>query len=47
MLPVIDGIELPPIFSQLIQPQRIGFTPAEVAEKRAEWVREWRSAAAK
>lgn len=47
MLPVIDGIELPPIFSQLIQPQRIGFTPTEVAEKRAEWVREWRSAAAK
>ena len=47
MLPVIEGVELPPIFSQLIQPQRIGFAPNEIAEKRADWIKEWRSAAAK
>lgn len=47
MLPVIDGVELPPVFSQLIQPQRIGFTPNEIAAKRADWIKEWRSAAAK
>jgi thiamine transport system substrate-binding protein len=47
MLPAIDGVELPPIFSQLIQPQRIGFSPQEVAEQRADWIKEWRSAAAK
>lgn len=45
MLPVIDGVELPPIFDQLISPQRIGFTPAEVAAQRRDWIREWRSAA--
>ncbi|MFZ1388128.1 MAG: thiamine ABC transporter substrate binding subunit [Thiolinea sp.] len=47
MLRVIDGVELPPVFSQLIQPQRIGFTPSEIAAKRADWIKEWRSAAAK
>lgn len=47
MLPVIDAVELPPVFSQLIQPQRIGYTPSEIAEKRADWIKEWRSAAAK
>lgn len=47
MLPVIEGVELPPVFSQLIQPQGIGFTPSEVASKRADWIKEWRSAAAK
>ncbi|HMT93447.1 thiamine ABC transporter substrate binding subunit [uncultured Thiothrix sp.] len=47
MLPVVDGIELPPVFSQLIQPQRIGFTATEIAEQRADWIKEWRSAASK
>lgn len=47
MLPVVEGIELPPIFSQLIQPKRIGFTPTEIADQRADWIKEWRSAAAK
>lgn len=47
MLPVIEGVELPAVFSQLIQPTRIGFTPREIAEKRVDWIKEWRSAAAK
>ncbi len=47
MLPVVDGIELPPIFSDLITPKRIGFTPKEVAEQRKAWLKEWRSAAAR
>ena len=47
MLPVIDGVNLPPIFSQLIQVNRIGFSPTEIAEQRADWIKEWRSAAAK
>lgn len=47
MLPVVDGIELPPVFSQLIQPQPVGFTATEIAEQRADWVKEWRSAASK
>ncbi len=45
MLPVIDDIELPPVFDRLITPQRIGFTPAQVAAQRRDWIREWRSAA--
>lgn len=45
MLPVVDGLTLPPVFSELITPKRIGFTPKEVAENREFWVREWRSAA--
>ena len=47
MMPVRDGIELPEIFDELIQPERIGFTPTEVAEKRADWIKEWRTSAAK
>jgi len=47
MLPVIDGVELPPIFSELIIPKRIGFTPNEVAEQRTGWLKEWRSTAAR
>lgn len=45
MLPVIDNAELPAEFDQLIQPQTIGFTPEELAEKRSSWLREWRQAA--
>jgi len=47
MRPVRDGIELPEVFAGLIQPERIGFTPSEVAENRKEWIKEWRSSAAK
>lgn len=47
MLPVIDGVELPPVFKQLIAPTRIGFSPAEIAERRSAWIREWRSAASR
>ena len=46
MLPVVD-VELPEIFAELVQPERIGFTPQEVAEKRKDWIKEWRSAAVK
>lgn len=45
MLPVIDGLSLPAVFSELITPKRVGFTPQEVADMREFWVREWRSAA--
>ncbi len=47
MEPVIDGVELPKAFDDLIQPQRIGFNPQQVADNRKNWLREWRSAAAK
>ncbi|MEH6825337.1 MAG: thiamine ABC transporter substrate binding subunit [Motiliproteus sp.] len=47
MLPVIDGVTLPEVFDQLIAPQRLGFTPAEVAEHRRDWIKEWRSAASR
>ena len=47
MLPVVDDVELPVIFSELIMPKRIGFTPHEVAEQRKGWLREWRSTAAR
>ncbi len=44
MMPVIDGVELPSAFDQLIQPQRIGFSPETMAERRKSWIREWRNA---
>ncbi|HPQ96429.1 MAG: thiamine ABC transporter substrate binding subunit [Thiothrix sp.] len=47
MLPVIDAVTLPPVFSQLIEPARIGFTPEAVAGSRQDWIAEWRSAAVK
>lgn len=47
MLPVIGGVELPPVFSTLVQPTRIGFSPIEVAKQREDWLKEWRTAAAK
>ena len=46
MLPVVD-VELPDTFAELVQPERIGFTPAEVAEQRKGWIKEWRAAASK
>ena len=46
MLPVRDGVELPDAFDQLVKPTRIGFSPAEMAEQRKGWLREWRNAAA-
>lgn len=47
MHPVRDDIKLPEAFADLIKPERIGFTPSEVAESRKEWIREWRTTAAK
>ncbi len=44
MMPVIPGVELPAAFDQLIQPERIGFSPTAMAEHRKTWVREWRNA---
>jgi thiamine transport system substrate-binding protein len=46
MLPVVD-VELPDVFSELVQPEKIGFSPAEIAEQRQAWLKDWRSAAAK
>ena len=45
MLPVIDNIQLPEAFDNLIQPERIGFTPKQIAQQRKIWLREWRSSA--
>ena len=47
MLPVIGGVELPPVFSTLVQPTRIGFSAVEVAKQREDWLKEWRTTAAK
>jgi len=44
MLPVVEGVELPEAFDQLIQPQAIGFTPEQLHQQRQAWIREWRSA---
>lgn len=46
MLPVVD-VELPEVFSTLVQPQKVGFSAREIAEKRKDWIKDWRSAAAK
>lgn len=46
MLPVIDGVALPPVFDDLIQPARIGFSAEEAGASRQQWLREWRSSAA-
>ncbi|WP_020409043.1 thiamine ABC transporter substrate binding subunit [Hahella ganghwensis] len=43
MLPVIDGVELPEAFDQLIQPRDIGFSSDHIANNRKSWIREWRS----
>ncbi len=44
MLPVREDVSLPSAFSQLIQPQSLGFSAEELARQRLAWVREWRSA---
>lgn len=44
MLPVVENIELPEAFDQLIQPEAIGFTPEQIYQQRQAWIREWRSA---
>jgi len=46
MLPVVD-VELPDVFATLKAPNRIGFTPKEVAQNRNLWIKEWRTSAAK
>jgi len=46
MLPVIDGVELPEIFDNLVTPTTLGFSPAEIAANRKGWINEWRDAAA-
>lgn len=45
MLPVIDGVELPEIFDNLVTPNTVGFSPAEIAANRKAWINEWRDAA--
>ncbi|WP_091959807.1 thiamine ABC transporter substrate binding subunit [Marinospirillum celere] len=44
MLPVIEGVDLPEAFGDLIQPQAVGFTPEQIHQQRQQWIREWRSA---
>jgi thiamine transport system substrate-binding protein len=44
MLPVIDNVELPEAFEQLVTPQQIKLGSDELAENRARWIREWRTA---
>jgi len=44
MLPVIQDVKLPEVFSQLIQPQPLGFSPEQINQQRQAWIREWRSA---
>ncbi len=43
MLPVVNDVELPPAFDQVIQPKDISLDPKIVASHRQEWIREWRS----
>ncbi|PIE43516.1 MAG: thiamine ABC transporter substrate binding subunit [Gammaproteobacteria bacterium] len=47
MLPVIDGIELPAIFSQLIKPVKLDYDAPGFSENRAQWAKQWRAAASK
>ncbi|WLD57134.1 thiamine ABC transporter substrate binding subunit [Salinispirillum sp. LH 10-3-1] len=44
MLPVRTDVDLPEVFSELAQPERIGFTAEEVYSNRQKWIREWRNA---
>ncbi|WP_114418889.1 thiamine ABC transporter substrate binding subunit [Marinospirillum perlucidum] len=44
MLPVIEDVNLPAAFDELIRPQAVGFTPEEIHQQRQAWIREWRSA---
>lgn len=44
MLPVRTDIELPDAFDQLVSPERIGYSPAEIRDSRQEWIRTWRNA---
>ncbi|PID64279.1 MAG: thiamine ABC transporter substrate-binding protein, partial [Gammaproteobacteria bacterium] len=46
MLPVVD-VELPEVFDTLVQPEKVGFTPEEIAGQRKSWIKDWRSAATK
>ncbi len=47
MLPVAQNISLPDVFSELIQPEPIGFSSEDIAQSRQDWIKEWRSAATK
>ncbi|PID41634.1 MAG: thiamine ABC transporter substrate binding subunit [Proteobacteria bacterium] len=47
MLPVIKGVELPEIFSQLIKPARLEFDANTFDENRKQWVKQWRFSASK
>jgi len=44
MLPVVDGVELPEAFNQLVTPKQINLGTDELAQNRARWIREWRTA---
>ena len=44
MLPVIDNVELPEAFEQLVTPKQITLGSDELADNRARWIRQWRTA---
>lgn len=44
MLPVVDNVELPEAFNQLVTPKQIELGSDELAENRSRWIREWRTA---
>lgn len=43
MLPVVKGVRLPKVFSELISPETIHLSPDTVAQYRKQWISEWRS----
>jgi thiamine transport system substrate-binding protein len=47
MLPVVNDVDLPPVFKDLIQPKGIGFSNEDIAKNRKEWISEWRTNAVK
>jgi len=43
MLPVVNGVRLPEVFSELISPETITLSPDTIAQYRKQWISEWRS----
>jgi thiamine transport system substrate-binding protein len=47
MLPVVDNVELPAQFSQLITPKAIDMDIESLSDHRKSWIKNWRSSAVK
>ena len=45
MLPVVDNIELPSAFDQLVTPKQIKVSSEELYQNRRRWIQDWRNAA--